>query len=84
MVGLEIGPGDCGPVWVIIYLCLRCGKTVDAAQYVRDTVGIPDFANVLEEYAKCEPGVGLPRETESKLRVSYQSVQKSSRDPFKR
>jgi hypothetical protein len=83
--GLEVGTADVGPVWVIIYFCLRTGKVDEAVNYVRNTVGNSEFATVLEEYGKCESGVGLPKDMEGRLRVEYHKLQKtSSSDPFKR
>jgi hypothetical protein len=86
--GIEIGPGDSGPVWAIVYICLRSGKVDEAAKYMSERVGNEEFAAVLAEYSNYEGSsgmLGLPVDIEAQLRLEYRRVLKTSnRDPFKK
>lgn len=83
-VGLDIGAGPVGPVWLITYLLLRCGKASDAAAYMRDQVCNNETAKLLEDYDKsgCSQ---LSFDTESKIRLEYRrALKNSTRDPYKK
>jgi len=81
---LEIGSGDCGPVWAVIYYSMRCGKYREASEYMKDVVGNVEFASILEAFDPSDSSC-LPFDLESKLRLEYRRVLKhSSRDVYKR
>lgn len=81
-LGLEMGAGDLGPVWLIIYLCLRSGKAEDAATFMKDAVGNTEFASILQAYSVS--GM-LPYDIECKLRIDYKrSIRHSCNDPYQR
>lgn len=82
--GLDIGASNVGPVWLITYLLLRCGKAAEAATYMRDQVCNNDTAKLLEDYDK-SGCTHLPFDTESKIRMEYRrALKNSTRDPYKK
>jgi nuclear pore complex protein Nup93 len=82
--GLDIAAGNVGPVWLITYLLLRCGKVSDATVYMRDQVCNTETAKLIEEYEK-SGNFHLPFETESKIRMEYRrALKNSTRDPYKK
>jgi len=79
---LEQGAGEAGPVWLIVYLCLRSGKAEEAAAYMKENIGNTEFASILQAYAVT--GI-LPYDVECKLRVDYRrSVRHASHDAYQR
>lgn len=82
-MGVEMGAGDVGPVWIIVYLCLRSGKAEEAAVFMRETIGNNEIAGILQAYA-ISGGI-LPYDVECKFRSEYKrTVRPSSHDPFQR
>jgi len=86
--GLEVGPAECGPIWIMVYIFLRSGNIQDAITYMRDEVGDLDFASILSEYAKYESNSGspgLPKELDAQIRLEYLRVMRMSNvDPYKK
>lgn len=81
-MGLEMGAGDVGPVWLIVYLCLRSGKAEDAAAFMKDAIGNTEFASILQAYSIS--GM-LPYEIECKLRIEYKrSIRHTTHDAYQR
>jgi hypothetical protein len=83
-VGLEVGAGDVGPVWLTIYILLRSGRISEAVSYMRDSICNMEFAKILEEYEKTG-ATRLSTDTENKLRLEYRrTLKNSARDPYKK
>ncbi|ODN00680.1 Nuclear pore complex protein Nup93 [Orchesella cincta] len=82
LMTLEQGAGDAGPVWLIVYLCLRSGKAEEAATYMKENIGNTEFASILQAYSVT--GI-LPYDVECKLRVDYRrAVRHTSHDCYQR
>lgn len=78
------GEMDEGPVWALIYYCLRCGDRRAAVEISRNAKGSAgELYSDLEEYAASEDG-HLGASSEKNIRLQYLRSVRASLDPFKR
>ncbi|XP_055955710.1 nuclear pore complex protein Nup93 [Patella vulgata] len=72
------------PVWAVIYYCLRCGDLKAADDVVKKAQHkLGDFAAFYSEYVQSD-GHRLSPGNDTKIKLQYRRIVKSSTDPYKR